>query len=142
MTRTTFGVRDVRNNSTISVPNVPSPAARDVASLRGALLPEPRPTLSDAAGRRLSNQIARVSRGTYGARTGLQTIVTALARQMLATGSSPAAIMLTFESCVLNHPARLDRDPQSVLTDDPNWALLVELTRQCVTDAARESSTR
>ena len=81
-------------------------------------------------------------RGTYGARTGLQTIVTALARQMIATGSSPAAIMRTFEGCVLNHPARLGRDPQSALTDDPNWTLLVELTRQCVADAAVETSDR
>lgn len=138
MTRTTFGVSDVGHSSTIRVAT-PAPA-RDVASAQGGLDGVRLAPLSDAAGRRLSNQIDRVFRGTYGARTGLQTIVTALARQMLATGSSPAAIIRTFEGCVMNHPARLGRDPQSTLTDDPNWTLLVELTRQCVADAVLESS--
>lgn len=141
MTRTTFGVSDVDHTSTMRVTS-PTPAARDVATVQADLEGGRLAPLSDAAGRRLSNQIDRVFRGTYGARTGLQTIVTALARQMLATGSSPAAIMRTFEGRVLNHPARLGRDPQSTLTDDPNWTLLVELTRQCVTDAALENAAR
>ena len=134
MTRTKLGVR---HSSPIQLTTATS---LDVASTQDDLESGHPAVLSDAAGRRLSNQIDRVFRGTYGARTGLQTIVTALARQMIATGSSPAAIMRTFEGCVLNHPARLGRDPQSALTDDPNWTLLVELTRQCVTDAAAETS--
>lgn len=134
MTRTKLGVRhsgpiQLTTATSLSMGSTPD----DLESGHPA-------ALSDAAGRRLSNQIDRVFRGTYGARTGLQTIVTALARQMIATGSSPAAIMRTFEGCVLNHPARLGRDPQSALTDDPNWTLLVELTRQCVADAAVETS--
>jgi hypothetical protein len=140
MTRTRLDVSDVSRGSALRVSH-PVPAPRDVASAQGQI-EEPLAPLSDAAGRRLANQIDRVFRGTYGARTGLQTIVTALARQMLTNGSSPAAIMRTFEGCVLNHPAQLARDPRSTLTDDPNWTLLVELTRQCVADAALETTAR
>ena len=136
MTRTRLGVRHSSRIQLTTATTVDAASTHDdLESARPA-------ALSDAAGRRLSNQIDRVFRGTYGARTGLQTLVTALARQMIATGSSPAAIMRTFEGCVLNHPARLGRDPQSALTDDPNWTLLIELTRQCVADAAVETSAR
>ena len=52
---------------------------------REAIVPE-------AAGRRLSNQVARAYRGTYGARTGLRTLVRAMSLQMLRAGASPDAV--------------------------------------------------
>src|SRR5260370_78549 len=53
--------------------------------------------LPDAAARRLSNQIARAYRGTYGARTGLRTIVRSVARQMLNAGSPPEVVSRVIE---------------------------------------------
>jgi hypothetical protein len=46
----------------------------------------------EAAGRRLSNQVARAYRGTYGARVGLRTIVRAMSVQMLRRGVPSEAV--------------------------------------------------
>src|SRR5437879_8720573 len=92
----------------------------------------PDQVLPDAAARRLSNQIARAYRGTYGARTGLRTIVRSVARQMLNAGSPPDVVSRVLERYVLNHPAGLAADPRSLVTGELNSATLVELTQQCV----------
>jgi hypothetical protein len=97
-------------------------------------------TLSDAAARRLANQLARAFRGTYEANTGLRSVMRSVARQMLGTGSSRAAVTRALAGCVLNHPARLGADPRDSLTGDAHSRALVELARDCVADAARDVS--
>ncbi len=94
--------------------------------------------LSDAAARRLSNQIARAIHGTFGARTGLQTIASMVAQQMLAAGSTPEAIARTFEECVVNHPARLDAENDSALTGGPQSRMLVQLMHDCIGPAVAQ----
>jgi len=96
--------------------------------------------LPDLAARRLSNQIARAFRGTYGARTGLRTIARAVARQMLNAGMTPDAIALTFERCVLDHPDRLIGERRNILAGEPHSRMLVELTRACVAEVARNGA--
>lgn len=91
--------------------------------------------LTDAAARRMSNQIARVYRGTYGATTGLQTIMTSLARQMLVAGQSPDTIAQTFAHCVLAHSDRPPADSRNAESQ-----MLVALTRQCVAQAALDAA--
>jgi hypothetical protein len=53
---------------------------------REAIVPE-------AAGRRLSNQVTRAYRGTYGARAGLRTLVRAMSVQLLRAGASAASAL-------------------------------------------------
>lgn len=83
-----------------------------------------------ATARRLSNQIARAFRGTYGARTGLRTIVRLTTQQMLLAGTSRDSIQRTLESCVLNHPARVVSDPHNIVTGESQSTTLAQLTRQ------------
>lgn len=104
---------------------------------RGAVLVA---LLPDVAARRLSNQIARAFRGTYGARTGLRTIARAVAQQMLDAGSTQEAIALTFEHCVLRHPDRLIGEQRNIPGGEPHSRMLVELTRACVTEVAGPGS--
>lgn len=92
--------------------------------------------LSDLAARRLSNQIGRAFRGTFGARTGLRTIARSVAQQMLAAGSGEEAIALTFEQCILEHPGRLIGEGRNVLGGESHSRMLIELTRHCVAEAA------
>ena len=80
--------------------------------------------------RRLNNQIARAFRGTYGARTGLRTIVRLTTLQMLQAGTPRATIQRTIESCVLNHPARDVRDPHNIVTGESQSTTLAQLARQ------------
>jgi hypothetical protein len=96
--------------------------------------------ISDVAARRLANQLSRAFRGTYGARTGLRTIVRSVARQMLAGGASHAAIARALEDSVLNHPAREAGDQHTAVTDKSHSLLLIELTRECVAEAAVEAT--
>lgn len=95
--------------------------------------------LSDAATRRLANQLARAHRGTYGARTGLRMIVRSVARQMIQAGSSPEAVASTFEHYVLNHPSCDVADARTAVADKLNARTLVELTQECVNDVAHET---
>ncbi|MDB4878461.1 MAG: hypothetical protein JWM41_4907 [Gemmatimonadetes bacterium] len=83
-----------------------------------------------ATARRLNNQIARAFRGTYGARTGLRTIVRLTTHQMLQSGMPRDAIQRTLEQCVLNHPARLLSDPHNIVTGESQSTTLAQLTRQ------------
>jgi hypothetical protein len=96
--------------------------------------------LPDLAARRLSNQIARAFRGTYGARTGLRTIARSVAQQMLNSGMTQEAIALTFERCVLDHPDRLIGEPRNILAGETHSRMLVELTRACVAEVARHGA--
>jgi hypothetical protein len=96
--------------------------------------------LSDAAARRMSNQLNRAFRGTYGATTGLRTIVQSIARQMLRAGSSPEATALTFERYVLDHPFASGDEPQHLTAGKTDSQLLVELTRECVAEVVVEVS--
>lgn len=95
--------------------------------------------LSDAAARRLSNQLARAYRGTYGAEVGLRMIVRSVARQMIQAGSSPESVSRTFERYVLDHPSFSGVDPRIVLTGRVNSRTLIELTQQCVADATGDT---
>lgn len=96
--------------------------------------------LSAAAQRRMSNQLARAYRGTYGARTGWRTIVRSVARQMLTAGSSAESVSHVFESYVMNHPAGFGADPRNIVTGKNHSQMLVEVAQQCVADVALETS--
>ena len=94
--------------------------------------------LTDESRRRLSNQIARAYRGTYGARTGLRTLGRAIARRMIRGGCSPDAVSAALARVVLDHPASTTGDRRSLITGESRSVALVELTRQCVADVALE----
>ena len=64
----------------------------------------PEAIVSEVAGRRLSNQVARAYRGTYGARTGLRTIVRAMSTQMLRAGASAEAVARALSDFAVNCP--------------------------------------
>lgn len=93
--------------------------------------------LPDAAERRLSHQLARAYRGTYGAKTGLRTVVTAIARQLLRGGLPRDLVLRTLEQRVLEHPARPAGAPPHHLTGAPHAQRLVELMQECVAEAER-----
>lgn len=98
--------------------------------------------LSDAAARRLANQLARAFRGTYGARTGLRTIVKGLVREMRNSGMPPADVAALLEECVLSHPARPAGDPPSIITGATLSQGLVELMHECVAEGNTEVRAR
>ena len=89
------------------------------------------------ASRRLSNQIGRAFRGTYGAEAGLRMLMCDTARQLLAHGATPHSVERALEHCVLGHP---DRPAGAIkpMSDAVDSATLVRLTRKCVADVARE----
>lgn len=87
----------------------------------------------------MSNQIARAFRGTYGAKTGLQTLVRTMASDLLARGATSDAVTKTFEECVFEHSALLASEPGNVVAgQQAASATLVELIRECVTTVALE----
>ena len=94
--------------------------------------------LPDAAARRLSNQIDRACRGTFGAQVGLQTIVRSVARQLLRTGSPPNVVSRLLTECVLHHPGALGTDRGAVVNGKVNLSTLVALTEQSVAEVVRE----
>ena len=98
--------------------------------------------LPAAAARRLSNQIARAYRGTYGAQTGLRSLVKIVARQMLRAGSSSDTVSRVLEHYVLNQPASVVAGPRHVVTGTLNSSTLVELTRECIAEVALEAPVR
>lgn len=95
-------------------------------------------TLAPAAMRRLSNQIGRAYRGTYGATTGLRTLVQVMARQLLVAGSTPQAVARAFEECVVSHPGHNIDRPRNIMANESDSVLLVEVTRECVATVANE----
>jgi len=93
-----------------------------------------------ASGRRLSNQIERAFRGTFGAQTGLRTIIRSVAAQMLAAGATEESVARALETCVLHHPARTGRDSPSLVSGTSHSTVLVALACECVADVARTMS--
>ena len=94
--------------------------------------------LTDEATRRLSNQIARAYRGTYGARTGLRTLGRSIARRLIAAGWSPEAVSAALAHVVRDHPASTIDDRRHLTSGEPRSTALVELTRQSVADVVLE----
>jgi hypothetical protein len=94
--------------------------------------------LTDAASRRMSNQLARAYRGTFGARTGLRIIVLPLARQMIRGGVSPDAANGVLERCVLEHPSRVIGDAQQSTEGAAHSGILIDLMHECVAEAVLE----
>ena len=91
-----------------------------------------------ASGRRLSSQISRAYRGTFGAETGLRTLMRSIAAQMLAAGATEECVRQAFELCVMDHPARAGRDSHSLISRKSHSATLVEIANECVAAAGRE----
>jgi hypothetical protein len=114
----------------------PAAASRSAPARPGVVI------LPNAAARRVSNQIARAYRGTYGAMTGLRTIVRSIAIELLASGASPEGVSQAFDDCVLNHPARLDHDPRNVVTGGSRSTAIIAAVRDCVATAASERQAR
>ena len=94
-------------------------------------------TIPSVAARRLSNQIGRAYRGTYGAEDGLRILVCATARQLLIDGATPRSVTRALEQCVMVHPDRPITPPRP-MSDVVGSAALVRLTRECVAGVARE----
>jgi hypothetical protein len=94
------------------------------------------PLVPVASGRRLSSQIGRAFRGTFGATTGLRTLMQSIAEQMLAGGVTQQDIAQAFETCVMQHPARIGCDSQSLISGKAYSAVLVELASECVAAAS------
>jgi len=97
--------------------------------------------LTDAASRRMSNQLARAYRGTFGARTGLRIIVLPLARQMIRGGVSPDAAIDVLERCVLDHPSRIIGDAQQSIEGGAHAGTLIDLMHECVAAVVLECAT-
>ena len=89
------------------------------------------------ASRRLSNQIGRAFRGTYGAEAGLRELLCDTARDLLAKGATQRSVQHALEQCVVAHPDRPE-GPRKPMSDASDFATLVTLTHECVADAARE----
>jgi hypothetical protein len=90
-----------------------------------------------ASGRRLSSHIGRAFRGGVGAKTGLRTIVRSVAAEMLAAGATEGSVMRALGACVRNHPARIGRDVQSLISGKSHSTILIELADECIADVAR-----
>jgi hypothetical protein len=88
--------------------------------------------LSGIARRRLSNQIDRGYRRTFGARAGLRTIVASVAREMLRAGASRPVVAAAITQFLVDHPARLSANPVGASSDDFSSSMLTELVQQCV----------
>ncbi len=98
-------------------------------------------TLTDAAARRMSNQLTRAYRGTFGARIGLRLIVLPLVRDMIREGVSPDAANGMLERCVLDHPSRIIGDSQNSIAGVAHSAVLIDLMHECVAAAVVECTT-
>lgn len=92
--------------------------------------------LPPAAARRLSNQIARAYRGTYGAETGLRSIVRQAARQMLHVGWSTETVTRVLEKHIRDHPSTRPADTRAFAPGKLNSKILIALMRECVADVA------
>ena len=88
--------------------------------------------------RRLSNQIDRAHRGTFGAEDGLRTIVQLVAREMMRAGASPENVARAIEDHLVNHPAPSGRMPAATGTGHLSSKMLIELVQQCVDKVALE----
>ena len=96
----------------------------------------------DAAGRRLSNQVARAHSGTYGARAGLRTLARSVSLQMLRAGWSPDAVAHALRNHVLSCTAPPTIDAAVAINDATRLSGLAVLTAECARDAAVEMAAR
>ena len=92
------------------------------------------------AAQRLSNQVARAYRGTFGAQSGLQTVVRLVTERMLRAGTSPADVSRVLTRYVESQSARLVAESQAAAAAGFDVRILIELTAQCVVDAALEAA--
>jgi len=103
-----------------------------------ALLESVPAAISDASGRRLSNQIGRAFRGTFGAKIGLRMIMRSIAGEMLAAGATAEAVTRALETSVLHHPGRIAADSRPLMAGRANSTVLAEIACECVADVARK----
>jgi hypothetical protein len=94
--------------------------------------------LNGIAARRLSNQIDRAHRGTYGAHAGLRTIVKSVARQMMQSGASRGAVSRALEAHLVSYSTRRAEGRTNTVGGPLSTKTLFELVRQCVDEVARE----
>lgn len=97
-----------------------------------------RSILSGIAARRLSNQIDRAHRGTFGAETGLRTIVKAVAREMTRGGASVDVVLAAITNHLVNHPARPGWKPNGSGSGSLSSTALIDLVQQCIDEVAVE----
>jgi hypothetical protein len=97
--------------------------------------------LIDVVSRRMSNQLSRAYRGTFGAQIGLRLIVLGLARQMIRDGVAPDEANRVLERSVLDHPARNIGDAQNSMTGAAHSEVLIDLMHECVAAAVAERAT-
>ena len=88
--------------------------------------------LSGIARRRLSNQIDRGYRRTFGATAGLRTIVESVAREMLRAGGSRDIVATAITNYLVDHPARLAAESSGTAADDFSASMLTQLVQRCV----------
>ena len=99
---------------------------------REAVVPE-------AAARRIANQVARAYRGTYGARTGLRTLVNSVSVQMLRGGSSADAVVRAIVDLVRTCPIPAIDGSPTAISDPLSADALAELTAEYASSAAMET---
>lgn len=92
----------------------------------------------EAARRRLTNQVARAYRGTYGARSGLCTLLRSASAQMIRSGSSPDAVARALVEHVRGCPAPTAGGALSTLERSIRVTSLIDLATECASDAAVE----
>jgi phytoene/squalene synthetase len=98
--------------------------------------------LSGAVEERLRNQIGRAFRHTYGAESGLRTLVKLASSQMLAAGAAPAAVRNAIEQCLVNHPTCTTGKPSLVTGEDRSVTLMKSMLawadETCASDRERK----
>lgn len=98
--------------------------------------PTSEPILTPGHARRLDVAIGRAVRGTYGARTGLRTIVRGVVTELMAEGATPETIADQLERCVRDHPIGHAHDRRNLITGALHSSMLVDLARRCVDELA------
>jgi hypothetical protein len=83
----------------------------------------PASLLSRSTETRLQNQIARAFRRTYGAETGLRTLVWLATSQMRAAGASRSEMRLALKRCMVNRPPHQAGHPALVTSETQTAAL-------------------
>jgi len=87
----------------------------------------PASLLSRSTETRLQNQIARAFRQTYGAETGLRTLVLLATSQMRAAGASRSDVRRALTKCMVNRPAHQPGHPVLVTSESQAAALMAQM---------------
>jgi hypothetical protein len=115
---------------------------RASASDAGTTAEDPIQTvLTDQSRRRLTNQVGRAYRGTYGARTGLRSLARQFAVRLIEGGCSPESVSTSLARVVLEHSAS-NQGGRNLVTGETLSTALVEITQRSVADAVLELSQR